>query len=53
MSAVVAQDANADTGDTGAVSEAAGGAEKAAAVTPAPAPTAAPAPEGAGAARLA
>ena len=50
MSAVVAQDVNAETGDTGAVSEAAGGAEEAAAATPAPAPTAAPAPEGAGAA---
>ena len=50
MSAVVAQDANAETGDTGAVSEAAGGAEKDAAVTPATASTAAPAPEGAGAA---
>ena len=35
---------------TGAVSEAAGGAEEAAAATPAPAPTAAPAPEGSGAA---
>ena len=38
MPAVVAQDANVYTGDTGAVSEAAGGAEKDAAVTPAPAP---------------
>ena len=50
MSAVVAQAVVAETGDTGAVSEAAGGAEKDAAATPATASTAAPAPEGAGAA---